>query len=167
MPLTASGKIDRKNLPAPAAGAGALEPEAEAEWRPVEELVAGIWSEVLKREVVGRDENFFELGGHSLLATQVISRVRRMIGVEVALRQLFEAPTVRGFSIAVEKQVRARTGMAVPSLQRLEDEEREQWGGVLPLSFAQQRLWFLDQLEPGQCDLQHADGGAVEGRVEC
>ncbi|MGH8349090.1 MAG: non-ribosomal peptide synthetase, partial [Pseudomonas sp.] len=75
MPLTSSGTIDRKRLPEPSgAGAGALEQEAGGEWSPVEELVAGIWSEVLRRGTVGKDENFFELGGHSLLATQVLSR---------------------------------------------------------------------------------------------
>jgi len=86
VPLTASGKIDRERLPAPASQ---RELEWDGEARPVEELVAGIWSEVLKLEAVGRDENFFDLGGHSLLATQVISRVRRVFGVEVALRRLF------------------------------------------------------------------------------
>ena len=77
---------------------GALEPEGEGEWTPVEEMVAGIWSEVLKRDGIGRGENFFELGGHSLLATQVISRVRQVFGVKVELRRLFEQPALRGFS---------------------------------------------------------------------
>ena len=84
MPLTANGKVDRQQTAGATAERG-VELEQEAgEWTPVEELVAGIWSEVLKRETVGRDENFFELGGHSLLATQVISRVREVFGVEVA-----------------------------------------------------------------------------------
>ena len=97
MPLTAHGKVDRERLPAPAAERAA-EREAEGEWTAVEELVAGIWSEVLKQEVVARGESFFELGGHSLLATQVISRVREVFGVEVGLRRLFEEPTLQGFS---------------------------------------------------------------------
>jgi acyl carrier protein len=145
MPLTANGKVDRKSLPAPTA-TSAFEQAEEGEWTPVEELVAGIWSEVLKLAAVGRDENFFELGGHSLLATQVISRVREVFGVEVGLRQLFEAPTVRGLSCRIEEELRAGEGVTAPPLARA---EREQWGGLLPLSFAQQRLWFLDQLEPG------------------
>ena len=77
--------------------------------------MAGIWSEVLKREAVGRDENFFELGGHSLLATQVISRVRQVFGVEVGLRRLFEEPTVRGFSRSIEEELRAGAGVTVPA----------------------------------------------------
>jgi Condensation domain/Phosphopantetheine attachment site len=140
--------VDRERLPAPALERAA-EREAEGEWTPVEELVAGIWSEVLKLEVVRRGESFFELGGHSLLATQVISRVREVFRVEVGLRRLFEEPTLQGFSGSIEAELRAGAGVTVPALQRLGDEEREQWGGVLPLSFAQQRLWFLNQLEPG------------------
>src|SRR6185295_14043615 len=109
---------DRKRLPAPTA-TSALEQEADGEWTPVEELVAVIWSEVLKRGAVAKDENFFELGGHSLLATQVISRVRAVFGVEVALRRLFEQPTLRGFSSSIEAALRAGAGLMIPTLQRL------------------------------------------------
>src|SRR5262249_22569501 len=104
------------------------------------------WSELLKLAGVDRDENFFELGGHSLLAVQVISRVRQVFGVEIGLRRLFEEPTLSGFSQCIEELLREGAGMATPALQRLGDEERS---GLLPLSFAQQRLWFLDQLESG------------------
>ena len=148
MPLTAHGKIDRERLPAPVAERAA-EREAEGEWTPVEELVAGIWNEVLSQEVVGRDESFFELGGHSLLATQVISRVREVFGVEVGLRRLFEEPTLGGFSYGIEEELRGGAGVTVPALQRFGAGAREQWDGLLPLSFAQQRLWFLDQLDRG------------------
>jgi hypothetical protein len=92
------------------------------------------------------------LGGHSLLATQLMSRVREAFGVEVALRALFERPTVRGLAAWVEEEARAGRGVSMPALQRVEhgEEEREGDGRPgLPLSFAQQRLWFLDQLEPG------------------
>src|SRR6185312_1457222 len=146
LPLTRNGKVDREAMPAPTARRVIDWEEAEA--TPVEELVAGIWSEVLKLAAVGGNENFFELGGHSLLATQVVSRVREVFGVEVGLRSLFEAPTVRGLSRSIEEELRGGEGLSVPALQRLGAEEREQWGGELPLSFAQQRLWFLDQLEP-------------------
>src|SRR6185312_15173598 len=147
MPLTANRKIDRERLPAPSA-TGVLKHAAENEWTPVEELVAGIWSEVLKREALEREDNFFELGGHSLSATQVISRVRDVFGVEVQLRRLFEGPTVCSFSRSIEAELRSGAGITAPALQRVGVEEREQWGGVLPLSFAQQRMWFLHQLEP-------------------
>ena len=140
LPLTTNGKVDRQALPAPSHTAEAV--GEQSEWTPLEEIVAGIWSEVLKRDVAGREDNFFELGGHSLLATQVISRVREVFGVEIALRRLFEEPTVRGLSASIDAALRAGAGLTLPDLKRAEER------GLLPLSFAQQRLWFLDQLEP-------------------
>jgi len=101
MPLTRNGKVDRENLPAPLAERAAREDKSQ--WTPVETLVAGIWNEVLKLEVAARDESFFQLGGHSLLATQVVSRVREVFGVEVGLRKMFEQPTLRGFSNAIDE----------------------------------------------------------------
>src|SRR6185295_9701753 len=109
-----------------------------------EELLCGIWSRVLGLERVGVEESFFELGGHSLLATQVVSRVRETFGVELALRSLFETPTVAGLARRVEGLVAAGAGLALPPIERVRRGE-----GDLPLSFAQQRLWFLDQLQPG------------------
>src|SRR6185295_624760 len=92
----------------------------------------------------GVNDNFFDLGGHSLLATQVMSRVREAFGIEIALRSLFEQPTVGELAETVEETLRARAGM--PS--RMEKMERAQrQGNVMPLSFAQQRLWFLDKFE--------------------
>jgi amino acid adenylation domain-containing protein len=91
---------------------------------------------------VGAEESFFELGGHSLLATRVISRLRQAFGVEVPLRALFESPTVAGLTTAIERLRRAGGGLEAPPLETVPRD------GNLPLSFAQQRLWFLDQLEP-------------------
>jgi amino acid adenylation domain-containing protein len=110
---------------------------------PVEEIVADIWSQLLNVERIGVADNFFELGGHSLLATQVISRVRDAFGQEVALRSLFEQPTVAGLARAIEAGSGLGADLQAPPLERVERAEQ------LPLSFAQQRLWFLDQLEPG------------------
>ncbi|HKH48535.1 MAG TPA: amino acid adenylation domain-containing protein, partial [Thermoanaerobaculia bacterium] len=135
LPRTANGKIDRAALPDPEQEEAA----GEAPRTPVEELLAGIWSEVLGRPPIGRDEDFFALGGHSLLATRVVSRVRQALGVELPLRALFEAPTVAGLARAAE----ARRGPAPPPLLPVPRQ------GDLPLSFAQQRLWLIDQLEPG------------------
>ncbi|MEE8585822.1 MAG: condensation domain-containing protein, partial [Acidobacteriota bacterium] len=142
LPLTPSGKVDRRALPEPQETS-----EAEgyrAPGRPSEELLAGIWAEVLGLERVGADDNFFDLGGHSLLATQVITRIGRAFGLELPLRALFESPTIAGLASLIEEQRQQGTGRALPPLVRTSRE------GDLTLSFAQQRLWFLDQLEPGR-----------------
>ena len=142
LPLTANGKIDRKALPAPERVAGSGEGYEEPKTA-VEEILAGIWGEVLRVERVGRQDNFFALGGHSLLATQIISRVRGAFSVEAPLGWLFEAPVLQQFAIRLEELRKSGVGQELPPLVRRER------GGRLPLSFAQQRLWFLDQLEPG------------------
>ncbi|MBW8873687.1 MAG: amino acid adenylation domain-containing protein [Acidobacteria bacterium] len=141
LPLTPNGKVDRKALPAPEwqrAEGSYLAPRT-----PVEEVLAGIWAEVLGLERVGVADHFFDLGGHSLLATRVMSRLRSTLGIEVPLRDLFAAPRLADFAARVEA-VR-RTG-AVPPAPPLLAVPRE---GPPPLSFAQQRLWFIAQLEPG------------------
>jgi len=159
LPMTPTGKIDRRALPAPAAPAGEGE-RAAAPRNPTEELLAGIWLELLGGGVaggigvgggIGIDDNFFALGGHSLLATRVLSRIREALGVEIPLRALFEAPTIAGLALAVERGRGALSpsGPPLPPLLPLPAAERGSAGPGLPLSFAQQRLWVLDQLEPG------------------
>ena len=138
-PVTPNGKVDRAALPAPTeVVAGRYEA-----LNPVEEVLAGIWRVTLKVADVGPNDNFFELGGHSLLATQVISRVRDYFGVELPLRSLFETPTVAGLAAQVETAM--RSGHETPSLPPLVSVLRDR---ALPLSSAQQRLWFLDRLDP-------------------
>ncbi|MGH3847239.1 MAG: amino acid adenylation domain-containing protein, partial [Pseudonocardiaceae bacterium] len=138
LPLTPNGKLDRKALPEPR---WERESGGEAPRTPVEELVAGLWSELLGVEGVSRHDGFFDLGGHSLLATRAVSQVRERFGVELPLRALFEAPTVEAFARRI---IAAREGesAAAPSLVPLPR------AGDPPLSFAQQRLWFLDRLAP-------------------
>src|SRR5581483_9658301 len=102
-PLTNSGKVDRRALPAPEPGQEELEEEYVAPRDEVEELLATIWGELLGGVRVGVNDNFFEIGGHSLMATQVMSRVREVFGVEVGLRRLFEGATVRELSEAVRE----------------------------------------------------------------
>ena len=143
LPLTPSGKVDRRALPAPAQTRPELAQEYVGAQTAVEEIVSGTWAEVLGVERVGINDNFFDLGGHSLLATQVVSRLREAFGVEVPLRQLFEKPTVAGLSRYLQEQLSAGASASVPAMEQVDREQR------LPLSFAQQRLWFLDQLEPG------------------
>ncbi len=141
LPLTANGKLDRRSLPAPEPGG---EPVGTPPRTPAEELIAGIWSEVLGVRGIQRDANFFELGGHSLLATQVLSRLRAATGAEVTLREMFESPTVAAMAAAVAAALSAGSSSAgAPPLRPVPR------GGSLPLSFAQERLWFLDRLAPG------------------
>ena len=142
LPLTANGKLDRKRLPAPEGGRPKLDREYVAPRTPVEEVLAGIWAEVLGIEQVGVSDNFFDLGGHSLLATQVTARVRQWFSVELALRSLFEKPTVAALAVEIEASLGGAGTPAVPSIVAVPRT------GALPVSFAQQRLWFLDQLNP-------------------
>ncbi|RKH59280.1 non-ribosomal peptide synthetase, partial [Corallococcus interemptor] len=139
LPLTSNGKVDRKALPAPDATVLRASHAYEAPASPLEEKLAALWSEVLRVPAVGRTDNFFELGGHSLLATQLVARVRAALDIELPLRALFEAPTIAALA---EKVQRASTGTRLPPLTRTRTD------GPQPLSFAQQRLWFLDQLAP-------------------
>ena len=136
MPLTANGKLDRKALPKP--DAAQLQSAYVAPVSELEQQLAAIWAEVLKVEQVGLSDNFFELGGHSLLATQVISRVRQQLGLELSLRNLFEAADLAAFARAAEQ---GQTGRA-PAFARADRAQ------PLALSYAQQRQWFLWQLEP-------------------
>jgi acyl carrier protein len=141
--LTGSGKVDRRALPAPDAERAALAEVFLAPRSGVEEMLASIWSDVL-RVRAGVNDNFFELGGHSLLATQVMSRVREAFGIKIALRSLFEQPTIGELAETIEETLRARAGMP-PRMEKMERAQRD--GNVMPLSFAQQRLWFLDKFE--------------------
>ncbi|HEX5883405.1 MAG TPA: amino acid adenylation domain-containing protein, partial [Pyrinomonadaceae bacterium] len=143
LPLTVSGKVDRQALPAPERAGEDAEVDYVAPRTPEEELLAGIWAEVLEVDEVSVHDNFFECGGHSLLATQVISRIRTVFNLQFPVRMIFERPTVAELAQEIETMVAAvsepESGPAMVRVSR---------DGPLPLSFAQQRLWFLHQLEP-------------------
>ncbi len=139
LPLNANGKVDRRALPEYERGVSEAN-QYQAPRTQVEEVLCGIWAEVLKVERVGVNDDLFELGGHSLLATQIISRVRETFRVEVPLRSLFEAPCVAGLAMHIERASQEEQRPAIVPVSR--DQE-------LSLSFAQQRLWFIDQIEPG------------------
>jgi hypothetical protein len=137
LPLTPNGKLDRRALPEPERVS-----EAERnEQSPVEEIVAGIFAQVLKLKHVGGGENFFELGGHSLLATQVVSRLRHAFGVEASLRMLFEAPTAAKLAHEIKQLLHDGLNPTAPPIVPIKR------GVDLPLSFSQQRLWFMNQLD--------------------
>jgi acyl carrier protein len=142
MPLTPNGKLDRRALPAPPQSRPELRQLYVAARTPAEEIIAGVWSEVLGVERVGIHDDFFELGGHSLLATQVISRLREVFPAEVTLRHLFESPTVADLARRVERELTTAAGAETPPIKTASRAES------LPLSFAQQRLWLIHQLDP-------------------
>ncbi|MBW4632889.1 MAG: amino acid adenylation domain-containing protein [Iphinoe sp. HA4291-MV1] len=139
MPLSPNGKVDRKALPAPDFELG--QDSFVAPRTPSEEILAQLWAQVLDLKQVGIHDNFFELGGHSLLATQVISRLRSVFEVDLPLRRLFEFPTVAELSEFIEVTRHTDLGLYAPAIKSVPRN------ADLPLSFAQTRLWFLDQLE--------------------
>jgi acyl carrier protein len=143
MPLTPSGKVDRAALPEP--GRMRLDTSQSFIAPPtnIEEAHAAIWREVLNLEYVGMDDNFFWLGGHSLLATKIISRIRESFQVELPVRTLFESPTLTELAREIETAMRTGSTAVAPAIESLPDD------GQAPLSYAQQRLWLLNQLMPG------------------
>nr|WP_244239126.1 non-ribosomal peptide synthetase [Corallococcus carmarthensis] len=154
LPLNSNGKVDRKALPEPEAPQSGNTYEAPR--TEVEAKLASIWAEVLRLPQVGVKDSFFELGGHSLLATQVVSRVRAEFSVELPLRALFESPTVE----ALAARLHGSTGPQAPKLTRAEHE------GPRPLSFAQQRLWLLDQLQPGDASYNIPTALQLSGHLD-
>ena len=159
LPLTPNGKLDRKALPAPELASA--EERYVAPRTPVEEVLAGIWAEVLRLERVGVQESFFDLGGHSLLATRVVSRIREVLGVEMPLRALFEGPTVAELAGRVEELRRAGEGCRPPAARSRRPRE-----APLPLSFAQERLWFLHQMEPEGAGYNMPWSGRLRGGLD-
>ena len=143
LPLTPNGKLDRKALPAPDHSRSNSDQSYSAPRTPVEELLAGIWAEVLKLDEVGIHDNFFELGGHSLLATQFVARINTAFQIDFPLRRLFETPTIAGLADSVQASMEiekdSRTVRSIVPVPR---------SNHTPLSFAQERLWFLDRLDP-------------------
>ncbi|APZ01573.1 non-ribosomal peptide synthetase [Burkholderia pseudomallei] len=145
-PLTPNGKLDRRALPAPADDAYARA-EYEAPRGAKEEALAAIWRELLHVERVSRHDNFFELGGHSLLAVQLVSRLRQALSVEVALSTVFDAPVLS----ALASRLDDNTAAVLPPIPLAPRD------GRIALSLAQQRLWFLTQLE-GVSEAYHMSG---------
>ena len=165
LPRNPNGKVDRKALPAPekpavSSGADYVAPRDEAEAE-----VAAIWERLLGVERVGANDNFFELGGHSLLAHRVLGAVRERLGTEVALRTLFEEPTVAGVASAVTRARRKEAGSegeaGLPPIERLPRKAGEP--SRFPVSFSQLREWILDRIEPGTAAYNIPGGSRATG----
>ena len=160
LPLTSSGKVDRQALEK-------IKPESMLDGRKggaassqTEELLCGIWSQLLKLDPVGVHDNFFEIGGHSLLATQLISRIQDAFSLELPLRALFEFATIAQLAISIDHASGQKFGLELPPIQSVER------GEPLPLSYAQQRLWFIDQLEPGNVSYNVHGAVQIEGPLD-
>jgi amino acid adenylation domain-containing protein len=159
LPLLPNGKLDRESLPQPELYDAESGQAFVAPRTPTEEKLAGIWASLLRVERIGVHDNFFEIGGHSLLATQLFSRIRGTLRVEVPLRQIFETPTIAGLAEVVESSSRTLDASRRPPLTPVRRDQ------PLPLSFAQQRLWFLDKLEPGDASYNIPTAVRLEGDI--
>ncbi len=156
LPRNASGKVDRAGLPPPPDEPAPHEGDA-APRDHVEEVIAGIWRGVLGAPRVGARDDFFALGGHSLLAAQVVNRLRASLGVELPIRAIFEAPTLEELAAVVRGLPRA------PTLEARETPSAPR--APAPISFAQERLWFLDRIESGSRAYVIAGGVRARGRL--
>ncbi|MHB2147695.1 amino acid adenylation domain-containing protein [Calditrichota bacterium LG25] len=159
-PLTPNGKIDRRALPDPLTHRIDLQREYEPPKTPTEEALAKIFGEILNISKVGSNDHFFELGGHSLLATQLISRIRDALGVDLPLKTLFEHPVISELGQAIDHLKRKSTGMEEPPIKPIDRS------GELPLSFAQQRLWFLYQMQPDDASYNIPAAFRVKGPLK-
>ncbi len=159
LPRTLNGKIDRKALPELELVQTEQEMGEAGLRSPVEEIVAGIWCEVLRLPSIGRSGNFFSLGGHSLLVTQVLARVREYLEVELPIRSLFESPTIEQFSQLIQEQIGEGR---FTQLAEITPVARD---GELPLSYSQQRMWFFEQLARGTSAFNIALGVRLRGAL--
>lgn len=141
LPRTSTGKVDLRALPAPQQKLSQTETYV-APITPLEEIIATIWCDIFHLERVGRLDHFFKLGGHSLQATQVVARVREILRLELSVRAVYTAPTIAMLAAYIEQERQQAMGQLLPPLQHISQDTN------LPLSFEQQRLWFLAQLQP-------------------
>jgi len=160
LPLTPNGKIDRQALPEPGRGRTPTGADFVPPRGPIEEALAEIWTELLGRESIGAHDNFFERGGHSLLALQLLARIRHTFEVEASLKDFLEDPTVSRLARIVEQALEDGTAPLAPPLVSVTRD------APLPASFAQQRLWFLDQLEPGRACYHIPAAVKLVGRLD-
>ena len=160
LPLTPNGKLDRQALPAPEQEESSFGTGYVPAATPIEQALAEIWTEVLGVKHIGVHDNFFALGGHSLLAAQVTVRLYQLFGCEFAVRVMFEAPTVAELAKRVEAALGVGQGEQASPIQRSLRE------GALPLSLAQQQLWLVDQMYPGNIAYNIPLCLRLEGRLD-
>ncbi|WP_345144881.1 amino acid adenylation domain-containing protein, partial [Dactylosporangium darangshiense] len=160
LPLTANGKLDRTALPAPDTARPELTTTYQPPTTPTEELLAHIWAELLHLDEIGVSDNFFDLGGHSLLATQVITRIRTTFNVDLPLAVLFDEPTIGAAARHIDAA--ARSGATATSAPITVADR----GAELPLSFAQQRLWFVAQLDPESTEYNNPTAISFNGSID-
>ncbi|GCF08361.1 amino acid adenylation domain-containing protein [Dictyobacter arantiisoli] len=142
LPLTTNGKVDRRHLPAPQAREQEESRHQQQVHTPIEEVMLGVWQEILNLKSIDKNDNFFQIGGHSLLGTRATSRLQEIFGIAVPIVWLFEDPTVVQLARRIEEALRRQHTQIISPIEASSRPE------YLPLSFAQQRLWFLNQLEP-------------------
>jgi amino acid adenylation domain-containing protein len=160
VPLTSSGKVDFKKLPQPALERSVLDQAGFKPRSPVEQGLLDIWRELLGLEQIGVKESFMELGGHSLLVTQLVARIRKIFQVDLPLRQVFETPTIAGLAEQIEASLRENAAFDDQPIEKVPRDK------PLPLSFSQQRLWFLDQLSPGNLFYNIPEALELEGELD-
>ncbi|MBN1481965.1 amino acid adenylation domain-containing protein [candidate division KSB1 bacterium] len=158
IPKTPSGKLNKRQLPIPTDLSIESTSEFVAPRTPTEEMLTSVYAELLRVDRVGIHDNFFDLGGHSLIATQLVSRIRDVLGIELPLRHLFDGPTVAHLSEIIDRKKSDKDGVDRPPILPAPAEVTEK-----PLSFAQQRMWFLDQLEPGNPQYNIPDAVRIKG----
>jgi hypothetical protein len=167
LPRTLSGKVDRRALPKPEQARSEQSMPYVAPRTPMEEALVEIWGRVLGLKRIGIHDNFFVLGGHSLLATQLLSRIRGAFDVELHLRSLFDGPTVAEQALAVTQlQAEQDDEQMVGLLGEIKIDAGRRGGDSFPLSFAQRRLWFLDQFEPGSAAYNIPDAARLIGPLD-
>jgi amino acid adenylation domain-containing protein len=160
LPLTPNGKIDRRALPLPDLEQATRRDSFVGPRTPNEELIAGIWRKLLGVPAISVHDNFFALGGHSLLATRLIAQLRETFQLPLPLRAVFEHPTIAGLDTAIRAARQSVQPIPAPPLTPIEHS------GDLPLSFAQQRLWFLDQFDPGHASYLIPLAVRIQGQLD-
>ncbi len=157
LPLTPNGKVDRKGLPEP--DMALHQKEYVAPSTETEQVLCDIWQEVLGIERVGVTDNFFELGGHSLLATRLVSIINQTFNVELPLKTLFSEPILKSVADVI---LTLDNGLTLPELVRIERRKAE----PLLLSYTQQRLWMLDQIDGGSAHYNMPGGLKLSGKLD-